>query len=140
MRTSFIVLFVIAAVACGRKTEVVETAAPATTDTTVVGTTETPAEAGGSSGNDPIVYAEAGAVAVQVGAWRSEEAAETDRKLWISRGYRHAHVVKAGDESTGEIWFRVMLGRFNRADMADRLLTEVRTKYGIRGWVNPDVH
>lgn len=76
-----------------------------------------------------------GPLAVQVEAWRSREKAQAQVSKWNERGFDNAYVVKHGNEETGEIWFRVRLGRVSNRAMAERIGNNIQQEYGERYWI-----
>ncbi|MDZ7658763.1 SPOR domain-containing protein [Fodinibius sp.] len=83
-----------------------------------------------------IEYDKNGAFAVQVEAWRSEEKAEAQIQKWVDRGYENAYVVKMGNEETGDIWFRVRLGRVATKDMAEKLQDKLMRNHNEKSWIS----
>jgi len=83
-----------------------------------------------------IEYNSNGAFAVQVEAWRSKEKAETQIQKWVDRGYENAYVVKMGNEETGDIWFRVRLGRVDSKDMAEKLQNKLMRNHNEKSWIS----
>ena len=81
-----------------------------------------------------IVYDEDGNYTVQVEAWRSEHKAEEKLDLWRERGFDNAKVVKVGNEDTGNIWYRIRIGRFASEEMAIRFQEKIREDYGADSW------
>ena len=77
-----------------------------------------------------------GAFAVQVEAWRSRDKAEAQVQKWVDRGYENAHVVKFGNEETGDIWFRVRLGHLATMDMAEKLEAKIKREYDEPSWTS----
>ena len=77
-----------------------------------------------------------GSFSVQVGAWRSREKAEQLTSTWKERGFSNAYVVKYGNEDTGNIWFRVRLGRVSTEANAQKLQKLLKTKYNENSWVS----
>lgn len=76
-----------------------------------------------------------GPIAVQVEAWRSREKAQAQVSKWQERGFPNAYVVKHGNEDTGNIWFRVRLGRVASMDMAEKLGKQLQNEYNEQHWV-----
>ncbi|MDR8392050.1 SPOR domain-containing protein [Aliifodinibius sp. S!AR15-10] len=76
-----------------------------------------------------------GPLAVQVEAWRSRDKAQGQVSKWKERGFPNAYVVKHGNAETGNIWFRVRLGRVASQTMADRLGEKLQDEYGEEYWV-----
>lgn len=77
-----------------------------------------------------------GAFAVQVEAWRSEVKAQQQVQKWIDRGYENAYVVKMGNEETGNVWFRVRLGRVATKAMAKKLESKVMRNHNEKAWIS----
>ncbi|MEL7833467.1 SPOR domain-containing protein [Fodinibius sp. Rm-B-1B1-1] len=83
-----------------------------------------------------IEYDSNGKFAVQVEAWRSEVKAEQQVQKWADRGYENAYVVKMGNEETGDVWFRVRLGRVATEAMAEKLQDKLMRNYNEKSWVS----
>lgn len=83
-----------------------------------------------------IEYDEDGKYAVQVESWRSEVKAEQQVQKWIDRGYENAHVVKIGNEDTGDVWFRVRLGRVATEEMAEKLEDKLMRNHDEKSWTS----
>lgn len=83
-----------------------------------------------------ITFDENGRFTVQVGAWRSESKAEELAGLWKRRGFEGAFVVQYGDENTGDIWFRVRLGRLPDRAEAEKLQALVLEDYNEKSWID----
>lgn len=83
-----------------------------------------------------IAFNTSGPFSVQVGAWRSREKAEQQISTWKQRGFSNAYVVKYGTEETGNIWFRVRLGRVNSKPMAEKLSKLLDMKYNENSWIS----
>lgn len=82
-----------------------------------------------------VQFVEEGPFTVQVRSWRSEVKAEEHADMWKSRGYSGAYVVKYGDESTGDVWFRVRLGDVPSYAMAQRLQQELQEEHDTDSWI-----
>ena len=94
-----------------------------------------------------IEYDAEGNIALQVEAWRSLcERSDGDSdswsgkaaqrlKTWKNRGYENAYVVKFGEEATGNIWYRIRLGRFSSSEMANKLARKLREEYNTKVWI-----
>lgn len=76
-----------------------------------------------------------GPLSVQVEAWRSREKAQAQVSKWVERGFENAYVVKHGKEETGNVWFRVRLGRVTNMEMAERIGSNIQEEYGERYWI-----
>lgn len=83
-----------------------------------------------------IEYDSNGAFTVQAEAWRSEDKAEAQIQKWVDRGYENAYVVKMGNEDTGDIWFRVRLGRVATKDMAEKLQDKLMRNHNAKSWIS----
>jgi len=83
-----------------------------------------------------IVHDESGRYEVQVESWRSEAKAQAQVNKWKERGFENAFVVKFGDESKGDLWYRVRLGRYATTEMAETLKTNVMEEYNTPAWVS----
>jgi septal ring-binding cell division protein DamX len=83
-----------------------------------------------------IEFDPSGAYAVQVGAWRSLDKAEMLVKTWQERGYENAFVIKFGKEETGNIWFRVRLGRVATLQMAEKLQAKLQRNTNTNSWIS----
>ncbi|SMO59780.1 SPOR domain-containing protein [Fodinibius sediminis] len=77
-----------------------------------------------------------GAYAVQVEAWRSERKAQSQVDKWVERGFENAFVVKYGQEETGDVWFRVRLGRLSDRESAQNLREQLQEKYNAPSWIS----
>ncbi|HKK45941.1 MAG TPA: SPOR domain-containing protein [Balneolaceae bacterium] len=77
-----------------------------------------------------------GPYAVQVESWRSQDKAQAQVQKWKDRGYDNAYVVKFGNEDTGDIWFRVRLGRLPTKDMAEKLRDKLQRQYSAQSWTS----
>lgn len=83
-----------------------------------------------------IEYDSDGDYTVQAEAWRSEQKAEAQTQKWVDRGYENAYVVKMGNEETGDIWFRVRLGRVATKDMAEKLQDKLMRNHDAKSWIS----
>lgn len=78
---------------------------------------------------------ESGSYVVQVGAWRSEEKAQTFVDMWSNRNYPSSYVVKTGNEETGDVWFRVRVGNFETRSAAQKFGTDLAAEINTGFWV-----
>jgi cell division protein FtsN len=83
-----------------------------------------------------IEYSERGRYTVQIEAWRSENKARAQARRWQDRGFDRAYVVQFGDERTGEVWYRVRLGRFDTEETAKNLKDRLETEYNKESWIS----
>lgn len=81
-------------------------------------------------------FKESGRFAVQVGSWRSETKAASLVEVWKKRGYSSAYMESYGNESTGDVWFRVRLGRMATRSDADALVNQLKQNHGLSAWVD----
>ena len=86
---------------------------------------------------EPTNYSisERGGFVVQVGAWRSEEKAQSFVHKWEDRNYPSSYVIKTGDEATGNVWFRVRLGYFDSQEAANIFGAELAKEANTGHWV-----
>jgi cell division septation protein DedD len=94
---------------------------------------EMPSDEGESSSNTNI--SESGSYVVQVGAWRSEEKAQSFVNKWADRNYPSSYVIKTGDEATGDIWFRVRVGYFQTRKAAQEFGADLAAEINTGFWV-----
>lgn len=83
-----------------------------------------------------IEYAENGDFVVQVEAWRSQSKAQRQASQWKEKGFDRAYVVEYGDRSTGDVWYRVRLGRFDSPQMAQKLKENLEFDFDARSWIS----
>jgi cell division protein FtsN len=76
-------------------------------------------------------FDENGSYVIQTGAWRSEVKANAQAAQWASEGVSAAYVVQTGDETTGDVWFRVQLGYFPSMQDAQNFGTEMGVSYWV---------
>tara|TARA_B100000963_G_scaffold358486_1_gene383237 strand:- start:379 stop:843 length:465 start_codon:yes stop_codon:yes gene_type:complete len=75
-------------------------------------------------------FDEAGLYTIQIGSWRSETKANQIAARWARR-VTAAYVDQTGDETTGDVWFRVRVGYFPTMQDAENFGTEM----GLNFWV-----
>lgn len=83
-----------------------------------------------------VTFDESGSFAVQVEAWRSKGKAQGQVDKWVERGFDNAFVVQHGNEETGDVWFRVRLGRLSSPDDAQSLREQLQEQYDASSWVS----
>ncbi len=83
-----------------------------------------------------VAFDEDGNFAVQVEAWRSRRKAEEQIEKWQNRGFENAFVVQHGNEDTGDVWFRVRLGRLSTQEAARNLQAQIKENYGANSWIS----
>lgn len=77
-----------------------------------------------------------GAFSVQVESWRSRTKAESQVQKWVDRGFEDAFVVQYGNEETGDVWFRVRLGRLSTREAAQNLQEQIQERYDATSWIS----
>jgi cell division septation protein DedD len=81
-------------------------------------------------------FAEDGEYAVQVGAFRSEDQANTYKNRLSDREYPHIYTVKVGEEETGDVWFRLRVGFFATKTDAEEFGAELGRELNTGYWVS----
>lgn len=81
-------------------------------------------------------FTDDGNYAVQVQSWRSKEKADQELQEWQERGFEDAFVVQFGDEETGEVWYRVRIGRVENEEMAKNLQGKLKDEYDAESWIS----
>lgn len=86
-----------------------------------------------------ISFSEDGRFALQVSSWRSEVKAQQEANRWNERGYQgHAYVVQHGNKQTGDVWFRVRIGRVDTREAAEQLRQNLLDEYQTESWIATD--
>jgi cell division septation protein DedD len=75
-------------------------------------------------------FDENGTYVLQIGAWRSEVKANLIADRW-SRRVSAAYVVQGGDETSGDVWFRVRIGYFPTMQDAQNFGAEMGLSYWV---------
>lgn len=83
-----------------------------------------------------VNFTDDGQFSVQVGAWRARDTAERQISVWKDRGYEKSFVVQYGEESTGDIWYRVRLGRVADRNEAEKLQDILKEDYEAPSWIS----
>lgn len=86
--------------------------------------------------SDEFEFSDDGLYTIQIEAWRSREKAEAQAERWRERGYDRAYVIEYGDEDSGDIWYRVRLGRFDTKEMAANFKAMLVTDYDKDSWIS----
>lgn len=81
-------------------------------------------------------FSEDGNYVVQVGAWRSQEKAESYKQKWADRDYANLYVVKFGDDNSGDVWYRVRVGFFDTKEDAEKLGVQLSQEINSGYWVS----
>ena len=82
-----------------------------------------------------VTYDDNGRFAVQVEAWRSEVKAEQRVSFWKKEGVDHCIFVQEGNEESGDIWYRVLLGRFANMENAREFKRAFAEMYKVDTWI-----
>lgn len=80
-------------------------------------------------------FSKDGSYVVQIGAWRSKAKAQSYVNSWCKRNYQNVFITKKGDESTGDVWYRVRIGYFSTLDNAENFGSELSTEINSSYWV-----
>lgn len=83
-----------------------------------------------------VEFSDSGEFVVQVEAWRSQNKAQRQAEEWKNRGYERSFVVTYGNRDTGDVWFRVRIGRFDTRQMAERFKNRLSEDYNAQSWVS----
>ncbi len=86
--------------------------------------------------NEEFEFSDDGLYTIQIEAWRSREKAEAQAERWRERGYDRAYVIEYGDEDSGDIWYRVRLGRFDTREMAANFKEMLARDYDKEAWIS----
>lgn len=97
---------------------------------------EAEAEASEREETAAVTYDPDGSFTIQVRSWRSEERAEEHANQWRERGFEHVYIEEFGDESVGDVWFRVRLGNVSSHEMASKLQEKVKNEYNADAWIS----
>ncbi len=81
-------------------------------------------------------FVEDGSYVAQVGAFRSEAAANNYKNKLSNRDYPHLYVVKIGDEESGDVWFRLRVGFFGSKEDAQEFGAELGSELNTGYWVS----
>jgi hypothetical protein len=85
-----------------------------------------------------IVFDNNGPITVQVESWRSEQKAQERADVWKERGYERAYVISYGNAETGDVWFRIRLGRVATHQMAQKLVYKLKRQHDVQKvWIAP---
>ena len=83
-----------------------------------------------------VSFDQDGAFTIQVEAWRSERKAQSQVDKWVNRGFDEAFVVQHGNEQSGNVWYRVRLGRLSSQQAAKQLQDRLKNNYGASSWIS----
>ena len=99
---------------------------------------ESKSEANGRTDNTNIDvnFDPEGTYSVQVESWRSKRKAQSQVGKWKDRGFSNAFVVQYSGETSGDVWFRVRLGRLSSRQAAEDLRQQLKNKYDAASWIS----
>lgn len=83
-----------------------------------------------------IEYVADGPYTLQIESWRTKEKADSRAQSWKDRGFENTYVLEFGSEDTGNLWYRVRIGRFASSDHANNLKEQLSEEYEIESWVS----
>lgn len=86
-------------------------------------------------GLESVQYDDNGRFAVQVEAWRCDIKAESRVNFWKEQGFNHSMFAREGDEATGDVWFRVYLGRFANVEDAQQFQVVFSGMFDDKTWI-----
>lgn len=81
-------------------------------------------------------HSDTGTFAVQVQSWRSRDKAEAQAAIWRERGFENAFITEYGDPDTGNLWYRVRLGRYESEEMAENVRSSIMQEYQADSWIS----
>lgn len=81
-------------------------------------------------------HSETGRYAVQVQSWRTQSKANEQAEIWRERGFENAFVTEYGNESTGDIWYRVRLGRYETEEVAENVQQRIMQEHEAESWIS----
>jgi septal ring-binding cell division protein DamX len=94
------------------------------------------ADAAEAEARTQIEYVADGPYTLQIESWRSKEKADARAQSWKDRGYENTYVREFGSEDTGNLWYRVRIGRFASSDHANNLKEQLSEEYETESWVS----
>jgi len=83
-----------------------------------------------------IEYVADGPYTLQVESWRTSEKAEARAQQWKELGFENAYVQEFGSDETGDLWYRVRIGRFATSDNANNLKEKLSEEFETDSWVS----
>jgi hypothetical protein len=84
---------------------------------------------------EDINYDDNGRFAVQVEAWQSDVKAEQRVSYWKDQGFSHSSFAEDGDQMSGDVWYRVFLGRFATMDDAQQFQEVFANNFDNQTWI-----
>lgn len=86
-------------------------------------------------GLESVQYDDNGRFAVQVEAWRCDVKAESRVSFWKEQGFDHSTFAGDGNEATGDVWFRVFLGKFANTEDAEHFRVVFSGLFENETWI-----
>ncbi|TVR35053.1 MAG: SPOR domain-containing protein [Balneolaceae bacterium] len=83
-----------------------------------------------------IEYVADGPYTLQIESWRSKDKAEARVQQWKEMGFENTYVREFGSEDTGDLWYRVRIGRFATSEHANNLKEKLSEEYETDSWVS----
>lgn len=80
-------------------------------------------------------FTENGQFSVQVASWRSRWKANEQVEMWKERGYEQAYLVEHGQQASGNVWYRVRVGRVDTRSEAQQIQETLRQEYNTESWI-----
>lgn len=81
-------------------------------------------------------FAENGALTVQVDSWQTLELAEAGLQRWKERGFDNAYLSEFVNDESGDVWYRLRIGRFASPRMAERLQYVLLQDFEQASWID----
>jgi septal ring-binding cell division protein DamX len=86
--------------------------------------------------SDPVQFDANGKLTLQVEAWRNRKSAEKSVDKWKKRGVDNAYAVMIENPETGEVWYRVRIGKFKTRKMAKKQAEALKEQFQVESWVD----
>lgn len=83
-----------------------------------------------------IKYDANGTLTLQIEAWRTQRAAEKAVDRWKRKGLENAYVVVKENSETGEVWYRVRIGKFRSAKWAKKQAEQLKAQFEVESWLD----
>ena len=81
-------------------------------------------------------HSDTGTFAVQVQSWRSRDKAESQVAIWRERGFENAFITEYGDPDTGNLWYRVRIGRYETEETAENVRRVIMEEHQADSWIS----
>ncbi|MFW6348545.1 MAG: SPOR domain-containing protein [Cyclonatronaceae bacterium] len=80
------------------------------------------------------LFDESGAFTVQIAAHRNRFMAESTVEEWRESGFENAFIELEGNEETGDIWYKVNVGRYSSYSDAKQMADDMEQAYEVNAW------